>query len=97
MNKEAFNEWKENPDTQYFLKFLENRKRSIAEDQVDKLMNNQTIPAEVQIFIKGQATTINEILDLDYETVEAVNEPRANQEVQSDSNVGKGGSQTTGY
>jgi len=71
MNKEeAFNDWIENPVTEYVIKYLNDSVKEASEIMADSIANGGTVTEHEMIKTSTMCITLKEIAEITYEEIE---------------------------
>lgn len=70
MDKDDFKQWKEDPVTIYFLKYLKDLAKYESTFIAESIASGEVIPVEDQYRISTSCMTLNQISDLDQELIE---------------------------
>lgn len=71
MNEDEWKEWRENPITNYFFKYLKNESRAEAVMLADIIQNGNILSESEQIQISTECATLIRIADIEYDDIES--------------------------
>ena len=71
MDKEMYQEWLENPATEYFFKYLKDSAKEESEMVADVILEGGYLEKEEQIRISSICATLIRISDIEYDEIES--------------------------
>ncbi len=95
ITREEFDDWKNGFVGTQIIKFLEDRRKAITESVTAPLLHGGVISDKAQLVHHGRMTMLDELVNLEYETLESENEERVDTEVPDSSYLGESGRQAS--
>lgn len=96
LTKDEFDQWKNGYTGTIIFKFLEKRRKEITDGVTKPMLTGNIISNEAQLIHHGRMMMLEELVNLDFETIEEANE-RVHKELPDKANLGTSGSQAAGY